>query len=114
MNLDLKNKKLIKQLDDISKNISQFVNLKDYFKLSDEQSLTVSYSVFYFLKTKINASNDNDLKSLIIFLRKKNELDENYELSSIFHNVSINFDNLNDVFNIKINKKEKNNVNEHR
>lgn len=101
MKLDINNSRFFTYLDVVSKNILEYVNIKEYFKLSEEQKLTISYTIFTFFKTKTKIDS-NDLKMFITYLRKKNEIDENYELASILNNIIKNYGNLNELFDVKI------------
>ena len=113
MEINVKNSSFIKYLDIICKNIIDSINIKDYFKLNDEQKLTISYSVFSFLKTKTKI-NINEIKNFILILRKKNEIEEDYELASVLNHILKNFDILDNMFEIKLNEikkeKSKNNI----
>ena len=97
MKIDPKNTTFLSYLDNVTKNILLNVNVNDYFKLSDEQKLTTSYTVFTLLKSKIN---DTDLKTFILVLRKKNEFTENYELASLLDNIIKKYDKLSEIYNI--------------
>ena len=97
MKIDIKNTTFLSYLDNVTKNILLNVNVNDYFKLSDEQKLTTSYTVFTLLKSKIN---DTDLKTFILVLRKKNEFTENYELASLLDNIIKKYDKLSEIYNI--------------
>jgi hypothetical protein len=103
MKIDLNNSSLLKYINNISKNITSKVNTEKYFKLSDEQKVSLSYTVFTLIKTSNKISlNNEDFKKIILLLIKKNEIDENYEIASILNHIFKNYDKLNDVYITKI------------
>lgn len=84
-------------LENISTNILSNIKIEDYFGLSQEKKLNVSFTVLNLIKTsarvKANLS-DNNLKSFITVLCKKNEETENYEFAAVLNDVVDNFDRL--------------------
>lgn len=103
MKIDLNNSSILKYIDNISKSITSKVNVEKYFKLSDEQKISLSYTVFALIKTTNKISlNNEDLKKIVLLLRKKNEIDENYEIASILNHIFKNYDKLNDAYITKI------------
>lgn len=106
MKLDVNNSSFLTYLDVVTKNILEKINVKDYFIFSDEQKLTISYTVLTFFKTKTKIDG-GDLKMFIKYLRKKNEVDENYELASLLNHLIKNYDNLIEIFDVKTNEIKK-------
>ena len=82
-------------LENISNNILSAIKTDNYFSLSSEKKLSVSFTVLNLLKNsarvKANLS-DTELKGLITVLCKKNEESENYEFAAILNDIIKNFD----------------------
>ncbi len=101
--MNINNTTFLAYLNNIMTNIlSKNIRAKDYFILNDEQKLTIMYTVFKLLKSnmKINI-NDDSFKAFIIVLRKKNEIDENYEFAAILNDTIKNLSKIINIFNEK-------------
>ena len=102
MKVNITHPSFIHFLEDISTNILTTIKIDDYFALTDEKKLNVSFTVLNLIKSsariKANLS-DEDLKNFITVLCKKNEENENYEFASVLNNVVINFDRLIELSN---------------
>jgi len=89
-------------LESISTNILTNIKIEDYFALTPEKKLNVSFTVLNLIKSsarvKANLS-DDDLKSFITVLCKKNEETENYEFAAVLRDVVNNFDRLTELSN---------------
>lgn len=89
-------------LESISTNILTAIKIDDYFTLSYEKKLSVSFTVLNLIrnsaKVKANLS-EADLKSFIVHLCKKNEENENYEFAAVLNDVIQNFDKLGEPSN---------------
>jgi hypothetical protein len=100
MKVNANHPSFISFLENISSNILSGIKIENYFELTSEKKLAVSFTVFNLLKNsaKIKANlSDSELKSLIIVLCKKNEENENYEFAAILDDVVKNFDVINDM-----------------
>jgi hypothetical protein len=89
-------------LEDVSTNILIAIKIDDYFALTTDKKLNVSFTVLNLIKTsarvKANLS-DADLKNFITVLCKKNEESENYEFAAVLNDVIQNFDRITDLAN---------------
>ena len=89
-------------LESISTNILTTIKIEDYFGLTPEKKLNFSFTVLNLIKSsarvKANLS-DDDLKSFITVLCKKNEETENYEFAAVLRDVVNNFDRLTELSN---------------
>lgn len=107
MKININHPTFISFLEKISNNIITSVNVTDYFSLSSDQKLTISYTVFSLVrnvaKLKTNL-NESELKAFITILWKKNEENENYELAEVLNDIIINFDKINEVSSNTIKK----------
>ena len=98
MKVNVNHPSFISFLENISQNILSAIKIDEYFKLSEEKKLTVSYTVLNLLKNsaKVKANlSDDDLKNFISVLCKKNEDAENYEFAAVLNDVVKNFDTVN-------------------
>lgn len=84
----------------ISNNILSAVKIDDYFSLSNDKKLAVSFTVLNFIKNsakiKTNLSS-SELKGIITVLCRKNEENENYEFAAILNDIVKNFDVINEM-----------------
>lgn len=95
MKVNVNHPSFISFLENISQNILSAIKIEEYFKLSAEKKITVSYTVLNLLKNsaKVKANlSDEDLKNFIAVLCKKNEDAENYEFAAVLNDVVNNFD----------------------
>ena len=89
-------------LESVSTNILTNIKIKDYFDLTPEKKLNVSFTVLNLIKStaRLRANlSDNDLKRFITVLCKKNEETENYEFAAVLNDVVDNFDRLTELSN---------------
>jgi len=97
MKVNVNHPSFISFLENISINILSAIKIDEYFSLSPEKKLTVSFTVLNLLKNsakvKTNLS-DSELKSFISVLCKKNEELENYEFAAVLNDVVKNYDTL--------------------
>jgi len=99
MKVNVNHPSFISFLENVSNNILSAIKIEEYFSLSSEKKLAVSFTVLNLLKNsaKIKANlTDDDLKSFISVLCKKNEEIENYEFSAVLNDVIKNFGSLNE------------------
>ena len=95
MKVNVNHPSFISFLENISQNILSAIKIGEYFNLSSERKLTVSYTVLNLIKNsaKVKANlSDADLKNFIAVLCKKNEDAENYEFAAVLNDVVKNFD----------------------
>ena len=102
MKVNVTHPSFISFLETVSTNILKDIKIDDYFALTPDKKLNVSFAVLNLIKTgarvKANLS-DNDLKNFIGVLRKKNEEIENYEFAAVLNDVIKNFDRLVELAN---------------
>jgi hypothetical protein len=94
MKVNVNHPSFISFLESISDNILASIKIDEYFGLSDDKKLSVSYTVLNILKNsaKVKANlSDSELKSFITVLCKKNEDVENYEFAAVLNDVVKNF-----------------------
>ena len=100
MKVNVNHPSFISFLENISNNILSAIKIDEYFGLTTEKKLTVSYTVLNMLKNsakvKSNLS-DGELKSFIIILCKKNEDAEYYEFAAVLNDVVNNYDTVIDL-----------------
>jgi len=95
MKVNVNHPSFISFLENISENILSAIKIEEYFNLTPAKKLTVSYTVLNLLKNsaKVKANlSDEELKSFISVLCKKNEEVENYEFAAVLNDVVKNYD----------------------
>jgi hypothetical protein len=100
MNVNINHPSFISFLDNVTSSILSNVTVENYFKLTPDKKLGVQYMVFKLMKNavKVRAKlSDNELRSFVSVLWKKNEESENYEFAAILNDISQNFDKVNEV-----------------
>ena len=84
MGNDINNNNFLSFLDKTTKTILKKINIKNYFILTDDQKLTLCYTVFNLLKTTSNVSlHDDDFKRFLFYLRKKMRLKKTTSLHQL-------------------------------
>lgn len=99
MNINTEHPTFIAFLDRVTNTILSNISIENYFSLTKEKKLNVQYVVFKLFKNAIKfraVFTDNEMKSLIVILCKKNEDCENYEFASILNDIKNNFDAINE------------------
>ncbi len=99
MKVNINHPSFIAFLDNVTNSILTNVNVENYFSLPQEKKMGVLYMVFKMMRSsvKVRATlSDNEMKSFISVLWKKNEESENYELVGILKDISNNYDAIND------------------
>lgn len=94
MKFDDKNPSLILILDKIVNEIISSVATTDYFALNNEQKFLIQEISFRIIKNTVNYNttlSDDDLKTFMKVLQKKNEQTENYEIAQILNDIFINY-----------------------
>jgi len=98
MKVNVNHPSFISFLENISQNILDAIKIDQYFDLSEEKKVMISYTVLNLLKNsakvKVNLS-DEDLKNFIAVLCKKNEEAEHYEFAAVLNDVVKNFNAVN-------------------
>ncbi len=100
MNVNINHPSFISFLDNVTSSILSNVTVENYFKLTSDKKLGVQYMVFKLMKNavKVRAKlSDNELRSFVAVLWKKNEEMENYEFAAILNDISQNFETVNEV-----------------
>lgn len=95
MKVNVNHPSFISFLENISSNILSAIKIDEYFGLTPSKKLAVSFTVLNILKNsaKVKANlSDNELKSFIAVLCKKNEEAENYEFSAVLNDIVKNYD----------------------
>lgn len=104
MDINTDHPSFISFLDTVTKNILSNISLNNYFKLTTEKKLGVQYAVYKLMKTGVKSRGvlkDNDFKSFITVLWKKNEDLENFEFASVLNDIKNNFDTINEILKPK-------------
>ena len=87
-------------LDNVTTNILSNVTVDNYFSLSQEKKLGTQYMVYKLMKNSVKVRaklTDDELRSFVDVLWKKNEESENYEFAAVLNDISKNFDTVNEV-----------------
>lgn len=114
MKVNVNNPSFIAFLESVTNNILSSIKIDDYFTLTKDKKLTLSFTVLNLLKNsaKIKANfSDSELKAFITVLRKKNEEIENYEFAAVLDDVIKNYDVITDLSNPTKKTPKKTNVN---
>jgi hypothetical protein len=91
-----KNPSFIMVLDKIVNEIIKSISTFNYFTLNDEQKYIIQETSFKIIKNTINYNvslSDDDIKTFIIILQKKNEQNENYDIAQILKDIFTNYSN---------------------
>lgn len=100
MNVNINHPSVIQFLSEITQNIVSNISLENYFKLSEDNKMGISYAVLKLIKNsadKRTKLTDLEFRALIAALWKKNEENENYEIAAILNHISKNYDSINEV-----------------
>lgn len=99
MKVNVNHPSFISFLENVTTTILAHVPIDNYFSLNSDKKLNVQYTVFKMMKNSVNLRaklTDNELRSFVVVLCKKNEDCENYEFAGILKDISNNFDSLNE------------------
>ncbi len=102
MKVNVNHPSFISFLESVSNNILSAIKIDDYFTLSSEKKIAVSFTVLNLLKNsaKIKANlSMTELKDFITILCKKNEEIENYEFAAVLNDIIKNFDTIEEFSN---------------
>lgn len=97
MNLDINHPSVVQFLSEITQNIVSNISIEDYFSLTEEKKLAVSYAVLKLTKSATDKRiklGDLEFRALLAALWKKNEDSENYEVADILNRISKNYDTM--------------------
>jgi len=100
MNVNVNHPTYILFLDNVTNGILSNVTVNTYFSVVPEKRVKVQYIVLKLMKNLIKSRgkfNDDEIKSFILILMKKNEEHENFELAAILRDISNNFDTVNEL-----------------
>lgn len=100
MNVNVNHPSFIQFLDNVTSNILSNITVDTYFSLSQDKKLGVQYMVLKLMKNSVRVRaklTDNELRSFVSVLWKKNEEIENYEFAAILNDIAQNFDSVNEV-----------------
>lgn len=98
MKININHPSFISFLENVTKTISTELDLTSYFKIPPSKRLKLQKAVFLLLKKSLKTRalvTDMEIKAFIIVLQKKSEETENYEISAILNDITINFDIIN-------------------
>jgi hypothetical protein len=108
MRTNVNNPSFVSFLEGVSNNILSAIKLENYFKLTNEKKMSLLYVVSNMIrnaaKVKSNLT-DDELKSFIVVLWKRNEVNENYEFAAVLNDIIKNFDLINELAATKATKK---------
>jgi hypothetical protein len=99
MKLNINHPSFIAFLDNVTTSIISNVNVDNYFKLSQDKKMNVLYMVFKLMKKSVAMGpklTENEMKSFIAVLWKKNEEIENYEFAAILNDIANNYESINE------------------
>jgi hypothetical protein len=100
MKVNVNHPTFISFLDNVTTNILSNITVDNYFSLSQEKKLGTQYMVYKLMKNSVKVRaklTDDELKSFVNVLWKKNEESENYEFAAVLSDISNNFDMVNEV-----------------
>lgn len=100
MRININHPTFVTFLENVTGSILSNVTLDNYFTLSQDKKLSVQYMVLKLMKNsvKVRATlSDEELRSFVTVLWKKNEETENYEFASVLNDISNNFDSVNEI-----------------
>jgi hypothetical protein len=99
MKLNINHPSFIAFLDNVTASILSNVNVDNYFKLTQDKKMNVLYVVFKLMKKSVTMGTkltDNEMRSFITVLWKKNEEIENYEFAAILNDIANNYESINE------------------
>lgn len=102
MKVNVTHPSFISFLESVSNNILTAIKIDDYFTLTQEKKLSISFTVLNLIKNsaKVRANlSESGLKGFITVICKKYEENENYEIAAILRDVINNFDKISEMSN---------------
>jgi hypothetical protein len=103
MKLNINHPSFIAFLDNVTTSILSNVNVESYFKLTQDKKMNVLYMVFKLMRKSVAMGpklTDNEMRSFLAVLWKKNEESENYEFAAILNDIANNYDSINEFTKI--------------
>jgi len=100
MRLNLNHPSFINFIDNINVSVINNVNFNNYFNNSAENKTSIQHIAFKLIKSSVKLRakiSDDELKSFISILWKRNEELENYEFTQILLDITKNFDSINET-----------------
>lgn len=100
MRVNIKHPSFISFLETVTSNILSNISVETYFTLPNEKKLRLQYTVLKLMKNSVKVRaklNDNELKSFVNVIWKKNEESENYEFAAILKDIYTNFESVNET-----------------
>lgn len=100
MKVNVNHPSFILFLENVTKSILTNVTIENYFSLAQEKKLGIQYMVYKLMKNSVKVRGkltDDEMRSFVIVLWKKNEESENYEFAAILKDISSNFDVVNET-----------------
>ena len=98
MSINVNHPSFITFLDNVTKTILSEIDIKNYFNIPLEKRTKLQKATLMVLKKSLKTRalvTDTEIKAFVIILQKKNEESENYEVSAILKDITVNFDDLN-------------------
>ena len=108
MNINANHPSVVKFLSEITQTIVSNISVENYFKLTDENKLGISYAVLKLVKNSADQRtklSELEFRALLSALWKKNEENENYEVAAILTNINKNYETISEI--IKTSKRVK-------
>jgi len=100
MRVNVNHPSFISFLENVSNNILSSIKIEEYFLMSPEKKMGISFTVLSLIKNSARikaALSDSELKGFIAVLCKKNEQNENYEFAAILDDIIKNYDVINET-----------------
>jgi hypothetical protein len=100
MRVNINHPSFISFLENISNNILSAIKIDEYFSLTPEKKMAISFTVLSLIKNSARvkaALSDSELKGFIEVLRKKNEQNENYEFAAVLYYIIQNYEIINEL-----------------
>lgn len=99
MRININHPSFLGFIDSVNHTVMTHAPIETYFTMTLDNKMSSLYVVFRLLKNTVNLKaklSDDDLKSFLEILCKKNEEYENYEFAAILKDIIHNFDLVND------------------
>lgn len=99
MSIKLNNPTFMAFIDNVNLSVISHINMKNYFGSTKENKIITQQNAIKLIKSSINLRakiTDDELRSFITILWKKNEETEMYEFAQILFDITKDFDTLNE------------------
>lgn len=100
MKVNVNHPSFISFIESVTNQVFKTIDINHYFTLKEDDKFTVLVGVFNLIKTAAKLKTkltDDELKSFVNVLRKKNEQIENYEFSAILNDIIKDYNRINDM-----------------